>query len=74
MRVVDAVAAVDEATSWSSQYFVQTMSRMADSSRAKVKEVLLVIINFLLTIVLLIVGKENKHIVNNLSYVITPPR
>ena len=36
---VDVVAAADEATSWSSQYFVQTMTRMADSSRAKVKEV-----------------------------------
>jgi len=33
------VAAADEAASWSSQYFVQTLTRMADSSRAKVKEV-----------------------------------
>jgi len=42
---VDAVTAADDATSWSSQFFVQTLTRMADSSRAKVKEVS-IIINF----------------------------
>jgi len=40
MTGVCVVVAVDEATSWSSQYFVQTLTRMADSSRAKVKEVM----------------------------------
>jgi len=44
VSVVDAVSAADDATSWSSQYFVQTLTRMADSSRAKVKEVALIII------------------------------
>ena len=44
------VTAADEATSWSSQYFVQTMTRMADSSRAKVKEVI-VVFDILCTVV-----------------------
>ena len=39
MMTFVSVAATDEATTSSSQYFVQTLTRMADSNRAKLKEV-----------------------------------